>query len=78
VEVNLLGLNLAVLDINFVPAENDGDGLTNPHDVPVPIGHVLVCHARSDIEHDDRAVALDVIAWKDPNDREQRAVGTVG
>jgi hypothetical protein len=47
---------------DLVSAENDGDGLANTHDIPVPVGHVLVSHARSDVEHDDGTVALNVIA----------------
>jgi hypothetical protein len=62
VEVDLLGLDLAVLDVDLVTAQDDGNRLAHPHDVPVPVGDVLVCHARCDVEHDDRTVALDVIA----------------
>ena len=62
VEVDLLGLDLAVLDVDLVTAQDDGNRLAHPHDVPVPVGDVFVCHARCDIEHDDRTVALDVVA----------------
>ena len=62
VEVDLLGLDLAVLDVDLVTAQDDGNRLAHPHDVPVPVGDVLVCHARCDVEHDDRTVALDVVA----------------
>ena len=61
-EVDLFGLDLTILDIDLVSAEHDGDSLAHPHNVPVPVGHVFVCHACSHVEHDDRAVALDVIA----------------
>jgi hypothetical protein len=62
VKVDLLGLDLAVLDVDLVSAKDDGDRLANPDNVPVPVGHVLVCHARSHVEHDDRTVALNVVA----------------
>ena len=62
VEVDLLGLDLTVLDVDLVTAQDDRNRLAHPHDVPVPVGDVLVCHARCDIEHDDRTVALDVVA----------------
>lgn len=51
------------LGAHLVAAEHDRDGLADTHDVAVPVGHVLVGHARSHIEHDDGAVALDVVAW---------------
>jgi hypothetical protein len=28
----------------------------------VPVGNVLVCDARGDVEHDDAALAIDVVA----------------
>ena len=62
VEVDLLGLDLAVLDVDLISAQDDGDRLANPDNVPMPVGHVLVCHACSHVEHDDRTVALNVVA----------------
>jgi len=59
-----VGINAGMVlrKADLVSAENDGDGLANTHDIPVPVGHVLVGHARSDVEHDDGTVALNVIA----------------
>ena len=68
-----LCLDLPVLDVDLVAGEDDGDVLTHPHQVPVPVGvrtftetsllpvpvgHVLVRHTRGHVKHDDRALAL--------------------
>ena len=53
-----LGLDFAVLDVHLVAAEHDGDVLADADQVPVPVGHVLVCGSRCDVKHQDRALAL--------------------
>jgi len=58
VEDNGLGLDLAVLDVDLVTAENNGDVLADALDVLVPVGDVTVGHTGSNVEHDDRAVTL--------------------
>ena len=62
VEGDLLGLDLAVLDINLVPAEHNWDVLAHSAQVAVPCGHILVGQAGGDVEHDDGALAVDVVA----------------
>ena len=62
VERDLLGLDLAVAHVDLVADQNDGDGLADARQVFVPFGHVRVGDARADIEHDDTAVATDVVA----------------
>ena len=52
----------AYLDVHLVTAENDGDVLADTLEVTVPVGDVLVGDAGGDIEHDDTALALDVVA----------------
>ena len=61
VEGDLLGLDLAVLDVDLVAHEHDGDVLADARQVLVPLGHVRVGDARADVEHDDPAVAADVV-----------------
>lgn len=56
------GLDLALLDVDLVTAENDGDVLADTLEVTVPVGDVLVGDTRGDVEHDDTALALDVVA----------------
>ena len=61
VESNLLGLDFAVAHIDLVTDEDDGNGLANARQVLVPFGYVRVRDARADIEHDDAAIATDVV-----------------
>jgi hypothetical protein len=62
VESDLLGLNLAVLHVDLVADENDGNVLAHTDEILVPLGHILVGDSGADIEHDDGAVATDVVA----------------
>ena len=57
-----LGLDLALLDVDLVAGQDDGDVLANADQVTVPVGDVLVGDARGDVEHDDTALAVDVVA----------------
>jgi hypothetical protein len=61
VEDDHLSPDLAVDAIDFVTAENDGDLIADTHDVAIPVGNVLVGVSASNVEHDDGAVALDVV-----------------
>jgi len=61
VESNLLGLHLSILDINLVTAKNNRDVFANANNVSVPVGDVLVGHTRSNVEHDDGSISLDVV-----------------
>ena len=61
-EGDLLGLNFAITNIDFVTDEDDRDGLANTGEILVPLGDVGVGDTRADIEHDDTAVATDVIS----------------
>ena len=84
-----LGLNLALLHVDLITAEDDGDILANADQVAyysvsfryesrytacnrllgvdgwcartVPVGDVLVGNSRSNIEHDDTALAVDIV-----------------
>jgi hypothetical protein len=61
VESDLLGLDLAVLHVNLVADEDDGNVLADTDKILVPLRHVLVGDARAHIEHDDGAVSTDTI-----------------
>lgn len=50
------------LDVDFVSAQNNGNVLANTLDITMPIRHVLVRDTRSDIEHDNTTLALDVVS----------------
>jgi hypothetical protein len=49
------------LDIDFVSAEHNGDVLANALEVTMPVGNVFVGDTGGDVEHDDPALALDVV-----------------
>lgn len=61
VESDGLGLDLALLDIDLVTAENNGNVLANSDEITVPVGDVLVGDTGGNIEHDDTALAVDVV-----------------
>ena len=52
-EHDALGLDLPVLDVHLVAGEDDGNVLADPHQVPVPVGHVLVRHTGGHVKHDN-------------------------
>mmetsp|Transcript_313 Transcript_313/g.1224 ORF Transcript_313/g.1224 Transcript_313/m.1224 type:complete len:236 (+) Transcript_313:948-1655(+) len=62
VEGDCLGAHLAVAHVHLVAAEDDGDVLAHAGDITVPRGHVLVGGAGGHVEHDDGALAVDVVA----------------
>jgi len=66
VEGDGLGLDLPLLHVHLVAGQDDGDVLAHAHQVAVPVGHVLVGDARRDVEHDDAALAVDVVAVAQP------------
>lgn len=59
---NVYKENSAYLDVDLVTAEDDGDVFTDTLEVAVPVGDVLVGDAGGDVEHNDTALALDVVA----------------
>lgn len=61
VECDGLGLDLALLHINLVTAENNGDVFADSDQVTVPVGNVLVGDTGCNVEHDDTALAVDVV-----------------
>ena len=61
VEGDLFGLDLALLDIALVAAEDDGDVGADTDQILVPVRDVLVSLSGSDIEHDDSALTLNVV-----------------
>lgn len=62
VEGDLLGLDFTVLDFHLVSGEYNGNILANTGEITVPIGNVLVGHPRRNVEHDNRALPLDVVS----------------
>ena len=56
------GLHLSLLHIDLVAGEDDRDVLADADQITVPVGDVLVGDARGDVEHDDAALPVDVVA----------------
>jgi len=61
-----LGFNLALLNVDLVSGKNDRNILTNTDEITVPVGNVLVGNSRSDVEHDDTALTVDVVSISQP------------
>lgn len=62
VEGDGLRLDLTLLHVDLVSAENDRDVLAHTDEVTVPVGDVLVRDSGSDIKHDDSTLAVDVVS----------------
>ena len=61
VESDLLGANLAVLDVDLVAHKHNGDVLAHADNVAVPLLHVLVRLSGGYVEHDDGALTHNVV-----------------
>ena len=53
---------IAYLDVDLVAAQYNGNVLTHPLEVTMPIWDILVGDAGRDVEHDDAALTLNVVA----------------
>lgn len=62
VEGDLLGLDLSVFDFDLVSSQDNGNVFAHTGEIAVPVGHIFVGDARSDIEHDDGALSLNVVS----------------
>lgn len=54
-----LRFNFPILYVNFVSTENNGYILTDPSQIPMPVGHIFVGDSRCHIKHDDGALTCD-------------------
>jgi hypothetical protein len=68
VERDLLRLDLAVLDLDLVPGEDDGNVFANTGQITVPVRYVFVGDPRGHIKHDNGTLALDVVAITQPSE----------
>jgi len=62
VESDVSSLDLSLLNIDLVTTKDNGDVLTNPLQISVPVGNVLVGDSGSNIKHDDTTLSLDVVS----------------
>lgn len=51
----------AYFNVNLVSTENDWNVLANSLEIAVPVGDILVGDTGGDVEHDDTALALDIV-----------------
>ena len=61
VEDDGLCLDFSVLNVHLVSGQDDRNVFANSNQITMPVRHVLVGDARCDVEHDDGALALDVV-----------------
>ena len=62
VESDLLSLHLSVLHVDLVTNEHDWNVFADSDEILVPLWNVLVGDSGADIEHDDTAVATNVVS----------------
>lgn len=60
-EGDCLCLDLALLNVDLVSAKNNWDVLADTDKVTMPVWNVLVGDSGGDVEHDDTALAVDVV-----------------
>ena len=65
-ERNLFRLNLAVLDFDLITREDYRDIFTHTSEVTVPIRDALISDPGRDVEHDNRALSLNVVPIAQP------------
>lgn len=61
-EHDRFGFHLSILDVDFVAGEHDRNRLADSDQISMPVRYVLVGDSRGDVEHDDGALALNVVA----------------
>jgi len=61
VENDGLRLDFPVLDVDLVSGEDDGDVFANANEISMPVRDILVGDSWCNVEHDDGALALDVV-----------------
>jgi hypothetical protein len=54
------------LDIYFIATENNRDIFADAFEIAMPVGNILVCDSRCDVEHDDTTLTLDVVSISKP------------
>lgn len=60
VEDDRLGLDLAILDVDLVADEHNGNILTHPDQIAMPVGYVFVCDTRGYVKHHNGTLTCNV------------------
>jgi hypothetical protein len=50
------------LDVDLVATKDNWDVFTDPLEISVPVGDVLVGDSRGHVEHDDTTLTLDIVS----------------
>ena len=58
--------HLTVSHVHFIPAQHNRNVFAHARDVSVPRRHVLIRRSRRHVEHDNRALAVNVISISQP------------
>ena len=58
---NCFGFDFSVLDVDLVAAQNNWYIFAHSHQIFMPCWHVFICDTRSDVKHNDGALALNVV-----------------
>ena len=66
VEDDGLCLHLSILDIHLVPTQHDGNVFTNPYQISMPVGNILVSDSGRHVKHDNCTLSLNVVAVPEP------------
>jgi len=61
VEGDLLGLDLAILNVDLVSAQYDGNILAHTNEIAMPVGDIFVCNAAGHIKENNGSLGLNVI-----------------
>ena len=67
-EISLKSLRAEILSsqsfqkFNLVAAQDNRNRFAHTHNIPMPIGDILVGHPSGNIEHNDSTLAIDVIS----------------
>jgi len=62
VESDRCRLDFPFLHVDLVPAQHDRDVLAHTLEIAMPVGYVLIRDAGGDVEHDNAALALNVVS----------------
>lgn len=62
VEKDVLGLDFAVIAINLVTDQHNGNVLAHAHEILVPMRHILVSDTRSHVKENDRSLSSNVVS----------------
>lgn len=67
-ESDLPGLDLSVLLVDLVANQDNGNIVTDPRQILIPFGHVLVGDSGGHIEHENGRIGANIIPFPEPTE----------